>query len=164
MLSELALAIVGPTASGKTALAVECAKIVSGQLIGTDSMQAYQNLSIGTAKPTTLELQGITHHMLDIWPISHLAHVAEFQQLARLQVSEVLNDGDLPIVVGGSVLYVNAVLDVYEFPGSDPSIRSYYQSLLDSQGSVSLHKQLESKDREAARKIPQLMAEELFER
>lgn len=153
MHSELALAIVGPTASGKTALAVDCALLVSGQLIGTDSMQAYQDLSVGTAKPTTKELRGIPHHMLDIWPISHIAHVAQFQELARSCISDVHKAGDLPIVVGGSVLYVNAVLDVYEFPGTDPAIRSHYQDLLDAEGPALLHKLLESMDPQAARSI-----------
>ncbi len=153
MRTELALAIIGPTASGKTELAVECAQEVSGQLIGTDSMQAYQHLSIGTAKPTPSELHGITHHMLDLWPISHVAHVAEFQQIARARIRDVYNAGDLPIVVGGSVLYVNSVLDVYDFPGTDPAVRSHYVELLDSQGSMELHKLLEARDPEAARNI-----------
>lgn len=153
MPSDVVLAIVGPTASGKTALAVECGRSLPGQLIGTDSMQAYEDLNLGTAKPTSDELGGICHHMLDIWPINHAAHVAEFQELARACVSEVMNAGEVPIVVGGSVLYVNAVLDVFDFPGTDPAIRSTYQLLLDSDGPASLHELLHAKDPEAARKI-----------
>lgn len=116
-------------------------------------MQAYQGLSVGTATPNLEELQGIRHHMLDIWPISHPAHVAEFQDLARTCINKVQSVGEVPIIVGGSVLYVNAVLDVFEFPGTDPAIRAEYQDLLDAEGPEFLHRILESKDSEAASHI-----------
>lgn len=153
MRTDLALAIVGPTASGKTDLAIACARRLSGQLIGTDSMQAYRGLSVGTAKPTAQELGGIRHHMLDVWPLTYSAHVAEFQEIARACVMDVFTAGDVPIVVGGSVLYLNAVLDVYDFPGTDPAVRGRYEELLISLGSEELHRMLQSKDLIAANQI-----------
>lgn len=116
-------------------------------------MQAYQGLNVGTATPRPDELHGVRHHMLDIWPISHSAHVAEFQNLARACINTVRSEGEVPIIVGGSVLYVNAVLDSFEFPGTDPVIRAKYQVLLEAQGPEVLHRVLESKDPEAASHI-----------
>lgn len=153
MSREMALAIVGPTAVGKTSLGVACAIQRNGELVGTDSMQAYQGLSIGTAKPESRELNGIQHHMLDVWSITHSSDVAEFQQLARSKIREVFERNHLPIVVGGSVLYVNAVLDEFNFPGTDPKIRSHYEALLEAWGPEALHRELMNIDPEAATKI-----------
>ena len=151
--ARTALAIVGPTASGKTKLGIECARELSGEIIGTDSMQVYQGLSIGTAKPSLNELDGVVHHMLDVWPLSHASDVAEFQEVARKQITEVFDSGHVPIVVGGSVLYVNAVLDEFDFPGTDPEVRSRYQSRLDEVGPGKLHEMLATRDPAAAQSI-----------
>lgn len=153
MSTELPLVIVGPTAVGKTSLAVSLAKLLNGELVGTDSMQSYRGMDIGTAKPTAIELGDVCHHMLDLWDVDHSADVAEFQALARQSIEHIRNRDRLPIVVGGSVLYVNAVLDNFEFPGTDAEIRAKYELLLENEGAASLHSRLEVIDPDAASRI-----------
>ncbi|MCF8530088.1 MAG: tRNA (adenosine(37)-N6)-dimethylallyltransferase MiaA [Candidatus Nanopelagicales bacterium] len=153
MPGDLLLAIVGPTASGKTRLALDCARALGGELVGTDSMQAYTGLSIGTAKPTAQELGEVPHHMIDIWPISHAADIAEFQARARSSIEDVSARRKQPIVVGGSVLYINAVLDDYVFPGTDPEVRAHYEALLARNGVDWLFQLLRDRDPQAAAEI-----------
>lgn len=160
--TEFVLAIVGPTAVGKTALSVQCAKELDGELVGTDSMQAYQGLNIGTAKPSASDLAGIPHHMLDVWSMLHTADVAEFQTLARAAIQEIHKRHRRAIVVGGSVLYVNAVLDQFEFPGTDPHIRAKYEKLYSDNGVDYLHKMLQSIDPVAAANIQSSNARRLI--
>lgn len=150
---DLVLAIVGPTAVGKTALAIQCAKESNGELVGTDSMQAYQGLSIGTAKPTGLELDGIKHHMLDIWPMNHTADVSEFQRLARTAIDQIHRRQHRAIIVGGSVLYVNAVLDQFDFPGTDPRVRAKYEKLCEDRGVEHIYQLLVAVDPDAAKNM-----------
>ena len=100
------LAIVGPTAVGKSSLAVAIAKHCRGEIISTDSMQIYIGMNIGTATPTETERDGVPHHIVDVWTPSHDVSVAEFQQVARSAIDEVISRGAQPIVVGGSGLYV----------------------------------------------------------
>jgi tRNA dimethylallyltransferase len=140
------LTIVGPTAVGKTKLAIECAQRIHGELVGTDSMQAVTGMDIGTAKPTIEELEGIPHHMLDVWPMSHKADVVQFRDLARKSIAEIGQRQRTPIVVGGSVLYIKAVLDQFDFPATDPIIRARYEALLDQDGPEKLHELLALKD------------------
>jgi tRNA dimethylallyltransferase len=140
------LTIVGPTAVGKTKLAIDCAKRRDGELVGTDSMQAVIGMDIGTAKPTIDELEGIPHHMLDIWPMSHKADVVQFRDLARTSIAEIALRQRTPIVVGGSVLYIKAILDQFDFPATDPIIRGRYEALLDQDGPEKLHELLALKD------------------
>jgi tRNA dimethylallyltransferase len=140
------LTIVGPTAVGKTKLAIDCAKRLDGELVGTDSMQAVIGMDIGTAKPTIDELEGIPHHMLDIWPMSHKADVVQFRDLARTSIAEIALRQRTPIVVGGSVLYIKAILDQFDFPATDPIIRGRYEALLDQDGPEKLHELLALKD------------------
>lgn len=149
------LAIVGPTASGKSALAVEVARRLAeanrgAQVIGTDSMQAYSGLNIGTATPTVAEQCGVPHHLIDVWPVDHELTVAEFQADARAAIARVVAAGDLPIVVGGSGLYVSAVLDDLRFPGTDPAVRARWQAELDRTGAEALHAELVLRDPDAA--------------
>ena len=120
------LAIVGPTASGKSALAVAVAQRLGSpaEIIGTDSMQVYRGMDIGTATPTTDEQGGVRHHLIDVWEPSHAVSVAEFQKVARAAIDGVLERGGTPVVVGGSGLYVSAVLDDLRFPGTDPQVRA----------------------------------------
>lgn len=147
------LAVVGPTASGKSALAVRLAKHVDGEVIGTDSMQAYRGMDIGTATPTDAEMQGVPHHLIDVVPIDHALTVAEFQSLARTAIVEVQARGRTPIVVGGSGLYVSAVLDDLRFPGTDAQIRARWEAELERIGAPALHAVLATRDPAAAAAI-----------
>jgi tRNA dimethylallyltransferase len=149
------LAIVGPTASGKSALAVAVAlRLAAGaEVVGTDSMQVYRGMDIGTATPTMQERGGIAHHLLDVWDPHHSVSVAEFQERARAEIDAVLDRGRAPIVVGGSGLYVSAVLDDLRFPGTDPVVRARLEGELASEGSQELHRRLATVDPEAAAAI-----------
>jgi tRNA dimethylallyltransferase len=138
--------IIGPTAVGKTALALDLARELNGELVGTDSMQAVSGMNIGTAKPTPQELGQIRHHMLDLWPIAHRADVVQFRDLAREVITDVTTRKRIPIVVGGSVLYVKAILDQFDFPATDPQVRGRYEAMLDQDGAEKLHKLLAEKD------------------
>ena len=152
------LAIVGPTASGKSALAVAVAQRLSAygrgaQVVGTDSMQAYVGMDIGTATPTIADQGGVAHHMIDVWPAGHDLSVAEFQAAARAAIDVVSAGGDLPVVVGGSGLYVYAVLDDLRFPGTDPAVRARWDAELDRVGPEALHARLAERDPAAAAAI-----------
>lgn len=152
------LAIVGPTASGKSALAVLVAQrlLARGQaaeIVGTDSMQVYTGMDVGTATPTAEEQGGIPHHMLDVWPPEHAVTVAEFQERARSAIDDVLARSAVPIVVGGSGLYVSAVLDDLRFPGTDPEVRARLEADLGAVGPQAMHERLAAVDPDAAAEI-----------
>lgn len=147
------LAIVGPTASGKSALAVEVAQYVDGEVIGTDSMQAYRGMDIGTATPSPVEQQGIAHHMIDVWDIDQPVSVVEFRDKARYSIEAVLSAGRVPVVVGGSGLYVRAVLEELDFPTTDPNIRASWERELALRGAPALHAILGERDPDAAAAI-----------
>ena len=147
------LAIVGPTASGKSALAVSVAKQVGGEVVGTDSMQAYRGMDIGTATPTAIEQDGVPHHMLDVWGIEHPVTVVEFRDTARAAIDGIHRRDRVPIVVGGSGLYVRAVLEELDFPGTDSSIRAYWEGQLAQLGAPALHAILADRDPPAAAAI-----------
>lgn len=149
------LAIVGPTASGKSALAVQVAQRLGprAEIVGTDSMQVYRGMDIGTATPSLQERGGVTHHLLDVWTPAHAVSVAEFQQEARAAIDEIAARGGVPIVVGGSGLYVSAVLDDLRFPGTDPLVRARLEGELEQQGSSALHQRLAERDPAAAAEI-----------
>ena len=138
--------IIGPTAVGKTALALDLARELDGELVGTDSMQAVSGMNIGTAKPTSQELGEIPHHMLDLWSIDHRADVVQFRDLAREAITGISKRKRIPIVVGGSVLYVKAILDQFDFPATDPKVRGRYEAMLDQDGPEKLHELLAEKD------------------
>jgi len=147
------VAVVGPTATGKSALGVELALALGGEIINADSMQLYRGMDIGTAKLTAAERRGVPHHLLDIWPVTYPASVAEYQQLARAAVDDVAARGLVPIVVGGSGLYVRALLDRIEFPGTDPAVRAELESELEHLGAAAMHERLASADPAAAAAI-----------
>ncbi len=149
----LVVAIVGPTASGKSALAVEVALRCNGEIVNTDSMQVYSGMDIGTAKPLESEWQGVPHHMFGVWSPDHELTVAEFQAAARGAICEVSGRGAIPIAVGGSGLYVAAVLDDLRFPGTDPAIREALEAELADVGSIALHERLAAVDPTAAAAI-----------
>jgi tRNA dimethylallyltransferase len=144
------LAVVGPTATGKSDLAVALARRVGGEVINADSMQLYRGMDIGTAKLSPEERAGIAHHLLDVWPVTKSAAVAEYQTRAREAVADVRSRGAVPILVGGSGLYVRAALDRLEFPGESPAIRARLYAELDDLGPNALHVRLAARDPEAA--------------
>ena len=147
------VAIVGPTAVGKTAAAVALAQRIGGEVVGTDSMQAYIGMDIGTATPTPAEMGGVPHHMLNVWPIGKAVTVVDFRSRARHVIAEIHERGSVPIVVGGSGLYVRAVLDSLDFPGTDPNVRARWEGVLDDQGIEVLYAHLQAIDPEAAARI-----------
>ena len=147
------VAVVGPTATGKSALGVELALALGGEVVNADSMQLYQGMDIGTAKLTEEQRRGVPHHLLDVWPVTHTASVAEYQHRARHTVREIADRGKVPIVVGGSGLYVRALLDPIEFPGTDPALRGNLEEELARVGAPALHARLEHQDPAAAAAI-----------
>ena len=109
------VAIIGPTASGKTALSIKLAKEIDGEIINGDSMQIYKQMDIGTAKITEQEMDGVPHHLLSIKEPTESFSVAEYQQLVRAKIAEIQSHGKMPILVGGTGLYVQAVLYDFQF-------------------------------------------------
>jgi tRNA dimethylallyltransferase len=154
VLSEkLVVAVVGPTASGKSELAIALAHRLGGEIINADSMQLYLGMDIGTAKLPIDERGGIEHHLLDIWPLAKSAAVAEYQGLARAAIAEIQGRGRLPILVGGSGLYLRGALDRLEFPGESPPIRARLSGELAAVGAPALHERLATLDPQAAGQI-----------
>jgi tRNA dimethylallyltransferase len=145
------IALVGPTAVGKSDLAIELALEINGEVINADAMQLYQGLDIATAKVPEVERKGVVHHLLDIYPVSKEASVAEFQLLAREKIKELLAKDKYPILVGGSGLYVTAVLDDLTFQKTDKAIRNKYQARADI--GEDLYAELKAKDPMAAENI-----------
>ena len=143
----------GPTATGKSALGIALAKALHGEVVNADSMQLYRGMDIGTAKLTDTEMQGVPHHLLDIWPVTRTASVADYQRLARDRIAELLARGVTPVLVGGSGLYVRAVLDHMEFPGTDAALRAELEQELATVGSAPLHARLAAADPAAAQAI-----------
>jgi tRNA dimethylallyltransferase len=147
------VAIVGPTAAGKSALAVELALRLGGEVVNADSMQVYRGMDIGTAKPTQQDRRGIRHHVLGVLDVRASATVAEFQNLARDAIANCLARRVVPVLVGGSALYVRAVLDRFEFPGTDARVRSRLERELAAVGAAGLHERLADVDPDAAAAI-----------
>ena len=150
MTEPVVVAIVGPTATGKTALAIALAQRVGGEIVNADSMQLYRGMDIGTAKPDRTERAGIPHHLLDVWPVTATASVADYQRLAREAINEIAGRNRVPIVVGGSGLYVRAALDRLEFPGQSPAIRATLYAELADNGPEAMHSRLGELDPAAA--------------
>jgi len=140
------IAVVGPTGSGKSDLAVSLALELDGEVINADSMQFYRGMDIGTAKITDAERRGVPHHLLDILDITEEASVSAFQQQARDVIAGIHARGKRAILAGGSGLYVRAALDVLEFPGTDPDVRRRLEAELESGGPGPLRERLETVD------------------
>lgn len=148
------VAIVGPTAAGKSDLAVGLAQeLVNAEIINVDSMQVYRGMDVGTAKLPLDQRGGIPHHLLDVLDITEPATVAEFQVWAREAIADCLSRGVVPILVGGSALYIRAVLDKFEFPGTDPAVRERWAKALAEHGPEALHTELATRDAAAAEQI-----------
>ncbi|PRX46438.1 tRNA dimethylallyltransferase [Prauserella shujinwangii] len=147
------VAVVGPTATGKTALGVEVARALGGEVVNADAMQLYRGMDIGTAKATPGERRGVPHHLLDVLDVTETASVAAYQRQARECVERLLAAGTVPVLVGGSGLYVQAVLDDLRFPGTDPDVRAALQEEADERGAGAMHARLAELDPAAAEAI-----------
>ena len=147
------VALVGATASGKTGLSLDLAERLGGEVVNTDAMQVYRGMDIGTAKLPEAERRGITHHLLDLLDVTESATVALFQGWAREAVAEIRGRGAVPVLVGGSALYTRAIVDRFEFPGTDDSLRRELEVELERVGSPALHARLAGVDAEAAAQI-----------
>ena len=149
------VAVGGPTASGKTALSVALAKAFDGEIINADSMQIYKNLDVGTAKPTTQEQQGIPHHLLGFLPPETPFSVADFTAAADPLVREISAHGKLPLVVGGTGLYITSLLNGVAFAPEklDPTIRAHLQAQAEAEGSAALYAQLQAVDPDYAAQV-----------
>ncbi|WP_029391778.1 tRNA (adenosine(37)-N6)-dimethylallyltransferase MiaA [Streptomyces xiaopingdaonensis] len=147
------VAVVGPTAAGKSDLATEIALRFGGEVVNADSMQLYRGMDIGTAKLTARERREVPHHLLDVWEVTETASVAEYQRLARAEIDRLRAAGRVPVLVGGSGLYVRGAIDAMEFPGTDPQVRARLEAELAESGSGPLHARLAAADPEAARAI-----------
>ncbi|WP_127454728.1 tRNA (adenosine(37)-N6)-dimethylallyltransferase MiaA [Streptomyces sp. B29(2018)] len=147
------IAVVGPTAAGKSDLGVFLAQHLGGEVVNADSMQLYRGMDIGTAKLTEAERGGVPHRLLDIWPVTETASVAEYQRLARAEIDRLLAEGRTPVLVGGSGLYVRGAVDHLDFPGTDPEVRARLEEELAAHGPGPLHTRLAAADPEAATAI-----------
>jgi tRNA dimethylallyltransferase len=148
-----AIAIVGPTATGKSQLGIALAEALGGEVINADAMQLYRGMDIGTAKVTETERCGVPHHLLDVLDVTETASVAAYQRDARATIESLLAAGRVPVLVGGSGLYVRAVLDELDFPGTDAGIRTRLEAELTAVGAAALHERLVKLDPVAATAI-----------
>lgn len=147
------ISIVGPTASGKSRLAIELASAISGEIVSLDAYQIYRGMDIGTAKVTAAEQALIPHHLIDIVEIEFAATISDFTAWAQSAIADINARGKVAICVGGSGLYVQSVLEQLDIPPTDPAVRAKYQTILEEIGEVNLHAQLASIDPVAAAQI-----------
>ena len=145
--------VVGPTTAGKSSLAIELALALDGEVVNADSMQLYRGMDIGTAKVTVAERCGVPHHLLDIWPVSYPAAAAEYQTLARAVLDDITARGRVPILAGGSGLYIRAALEDLNFPRTDAGARARLESSLAEEGAAVMHARLATLDPAAAAAI-----------
>ncbi|MGB3828063.1 MAG: tRNA (adenosine(37)-N6)-dimethylallyltransferase MiaA [Ornithinimicrobium sp.] len=151
--ADAVVAVIGPTASGKSGLGVELAGELGGEIINADASQLYRGMDIGTAKLAPLERRGIAHHQIDVLDLADEARVAAYQQSARRDLAAIRHRGGRPIVVGGSGLYVRALLDELDIPPTDPAVRQRWEQALAQRGASSLHEELALADPVAASRI-----------
>jgi len=147
------IAIVGPTAVGKTALSLEIAEKFSAEIINADAMQIYKGMDIGTAKSPLSQRRGIVHHQIDVLDPSEEANVSQYQKQSREIINDLLSKNVQPVLVGGSGLYVNSVLEDLEFPGTNLEVRAKYEEILDEKGVEALFQMLKETDPKAAENI-----------
>ncbi len=147
------IAVVGATTAGKSDLAVDLALALDGEVINADSMQLYRGMDIGTAKLTLEERRGVPHHLLDVWDVTQAASVAEYQDLADAVIADITARGKVPVLVGGSGLYIRAALGDLEFPGTDEAIRERLEAELGERGPAPLYERLRREDPAAAAAI-----------
>jgi len=147
------IAVVGATATGKSALGIALAEALRGEIVNADSMQLYRGMDIGTAKEPEPDRRGVPHHLLDIWPVTRTANVADYQRLARAAIDGIAARGRVPVLVGGSGLYIRAALDDLDFPRTEGGIRARLESELAELGPAALHARLATLDPAAAAAI-----------
>ena len=152
-MNPCAVAVVGPTATGKSELAIKLALALGGEVVNADAMQLYRGMDIGTAKLPLAKRCGVRHHLLDVLDVTQTASVAAYQREACAVVEALLAAGRVPVLTGGSGLYVRAVLDDLDFPGTEPDLRAQIEADLAEQGALALHEQLSQLDPVAAGRI-----------
>ena len=149
------LAIIGPTGTGKSELALAVADLLDqpAEVVNADAMQLYRGMDIGTAKLTVAERRGIPHHQLDVLDVTETATVARYQQAATADVEAIAARGAVPVIVGGSMLYIQSLLDAWSFPATDPAVRARWEARLAEVGVAALHRELAGVDPAAAASI-----------
>ncbi|WP_327119499.1 tRNA (adenosine(37)-N6)-dimethylallyltransferase MiaA [Nocardia sp. NBC_01730] len=147
------IAVVGPTATGKSDLALDLAEQLSGEIVNIDAMQLYRGMDVGTAKLSVAHRRGIPHHQLDVLEVTDTATVAAYQVAASADVAAIMDRGRVPIIVGGSMMYVQALLDQWDFPATDPAVRARWEAVLADGGVASVHAALRKADPVAAATI-----------
>ncbi|MEV0292756.1 tRNA (adenosine(37)-N6)-dimethylallyltransferase MiaA [Nocardia sp. NPDC050710] len=147
------IAVVGPTATGKSDLGLDLAERLGGEIVNIDAMQLYRGMDIGTAKLPPAQRRGIAHHQLDVLDVTEYATVAAYQSAASRDVEAIMARGHTPIIVGGSMMYVQALLDQWDFPATDPAVRARWEELLAERGVVAVHEALKQADPAAAATI-----------
>lgn len=147
------LAIVGPTGTGKSQLALEVAERLGGEIVNADAMQFYRGMDIGTAKLSVAQRRGIRHHQLDVLDVTATATVARYQRAAAADVEAIAARGNVPMLVGGSMLYIQSLLDDWSFPATDPAVRAKWEQRLAEIGTGALHAELADRDPAAAASI-----------
>ncbi len=152
-MSTRPIAVIGPTGTGKSALALELAEHLGGEIVNADAMQLYRGMDIGTAKLAPAERRGIPHHQLDVLDVTETATVARYQQAAAADVESIAARGAVPVIVGGSMLYVQSLLDDWAFPATDPDVRARWEARLGEDGVAALHAELSRRDPDAAATI-----------
>ena len=155
MKKEKVIVICGPTASGKTALSIELAKRVNGEIVSCDSMQIYKDMDIGTAKPTIEEMQGVKHYLIDFVSPDERYSVADYKKDAKIAIKEIVKKGKVPIIVGGTGLYVDSLIYEIEYPNIefDEEYRKKLEQIAEYEGLEKLYRQAKEIDPEAIRKI-----------
>jgi tRNA dimethylallyltransferase len=147
------IAVVGPTGTGKSALALDVAARLGGEIVNADAMQLYRGMDLGTAKLPVADRRGIAHHQLDVLDVTQTATVGRYQKAAAADIEDILARGAVPVIVGGSMLYVQSLLDEWAFPATDPQVRGRWEARLADLGTAALHSQLSLTDPDAAASI-----------
>jgi tRNA dimethylallyltransferase len=147
------IAIVGPSGSGKSQLALDLAERLGGEVVNADAAQLYRGMDIGTAKLEKAQRRGIPHHQLDVLEVTETASVARYQREAATDIDAIASRGAVPVIVGGSMMYVQSLLDDWSFPATDPTVRAKWERRLAELGAADLHRELGSCDPAAAESI-----------